>query len=387
MVPKNELHMAAVPTTAEVKATIPAECFERSLKRSIPYALFSVGLTLLTGVLALLFIPLEWAWAPAWIAYGYVNGTIAVGVWVLAHECGHRAFAPTTRVQDTVGFVLHSALLVPYFSWQRSHAIHHGKTNHLIEGETHVPKRNTTARGQRALRAQRRFGSTTHGAFTVLTRLGLGWPLYLLFGTTGGEDRGVTNHFWPARPFSQALFPDRWKRKVFWSGVGVLAMLGVLAAWAIARSPWEVITVYALPYLVVNGWLVTYTWLQHTDEDIPHYDNDDWSFVRGAFCSVDRPYGPIADLLHHRIGTTHVAHHLDAKIPHYNAAKATEAIREAFPDLYRYNPTPIRRALWEVATKCHVVAETDDGWQFTTEADVIDLTEPAADNVEQHTAA
>ena len=354
-----------VPSTAEVKAAIPSECFERKLSKSVPYAIMSLGLTLITGFLALQFIPLAWAWAPAWLAYAYLNGTIAIGVWVVAHECGHRAFAPTPKVQDAVGFVLHSSLLVPYFSWQRSHAIHHGKTNHLTDGETHVPKRVTTSRGRRTLRIRKWLGARTHGAFTVASRLGFGWPLYLMFGATGGPERGMTNHFWPVRPFSQALFPDRWKRKVIYSSLGVLAMLAVLATWAVVRSPWEVLALYVGPYVVVNAWLVTYTWLQHTDADIPHYGEDDWSFVRGAFCSVDRPYGPIVDFLHHRIGTTHVAHHLDAKIPHYHARKATEAIREAFPHLYRYNPTPIRRALWEVAKECHVVGETTDGWQFT----------------------
>ena len=28
---------------------------------------------------------------------------------------------------------------VPYFSWQRSHAVHHQHTNHIYKGETHVP--------------------------------------------------------------------------------------------------------------------------------------------------------------------------------------------------------------------------------------------------------
>ncbi len=378
LVTSTESPIAAIPTTAEVKAVIPTECFERSFARSLPYAVFSVGLTVLTGIVALAVIPLGWAWIPAWLAYAYLNGTIAVGAWVVAHECGHRAFSRTTRPQDAVGFVLHSALLVPYFSWQRSHAIHHGKTNHVIEGETHVPKRITTARGRRTLRARRRLGTGTHGVFTVAARLGLGWPLYLLMGSTGGAERGLTNHFWPARPFSQALFPDRWRRKVIWSSLGVLAMVALLAWWAIARSPWEVLAVYVGPYLVVNGWLVTYTWLQHTDADVPHYGSEDWSFVRGAFCSIDRPYGPIVDFLHHRIGTTHVAHHVDAKIPHYNARKATEALQKSFPHLYRMNPTPIRRALWEVATNCHVVAETDNGWQFTNALPPTDEFESAA---------
>jgi len=36
--------------------------------------------------------------------------------------------------------MLHTPLLVPYFSWQWSHHVHHMKCNHLTEGETHVPR-------------------------------------------------------------------------------------------------------------------------------------------------------------------------------------------------------------------------------------------------------
>eukprot|EP00964_Phaeocystis_antarctica_P095512 scaffold61941_cov57-Phaeocystis_antarctica.AAC.1 len=44
---------------------------------------------------------------------------------------------------------------------------------------------------------------------------------------------------------------------------------------------------------------------------------------RGAFLTIDRPYPPLIDWLHHRIGTTHVAHHIDCTIPHYRAQEVT----------------------------------------------------------------
>merc|ERR1719379_1593479 len=79
------------------------------------------------------------AFAPLWLAYGAVAGTVWTGMWVVAHECGHGAFSDNRFIQDLVGYVLHTALLVPYFSWQHSHAVHHANTNHITKGETHVP--------------------------------------------------------------------------------------------------------------------------------------------------------------------------------------------------------------------------------------------------------
>ena len=32
--------------------------------------------------------------------------------------------------------------------------------------------------------------------------------------------------------------------------------------------------------LVCNFWLVLYTWLQHTDVDVPHFEGDDWNLVK-----------------------------------------------------------------------------------------------------------
>ncbi|EER10926.1 conserved hypothetical protein, partial [Perkinsus marinus ATCC 50983] len=72
-----------------------------------------------------------------WCVYIFWQGVFFTGIWVMGHECGHGAFSPYPLVNDCVGFVLHSALLVPYFSWQYSHARHHKFTNHITRGETH----------------------------------------------------------------------------------------------------------------------------------------------------------------------------------------------------------------------------------------------------------
>ena len=124
-----------VPTKAQVRAVVPNHCFKRDTLRSLGHVAQSFVCTAATAALGLL-IPLKLAALPLWIAYAFVTGTAAMGLWVLAHECGHGAFSDNRALQDAVGYILHSLLLVPYFSWQRSHAVHHQHTNHIY-GERH----------------------------------------------------------------------------------------------------------------------------------------------------------------------------------------------------------------------------------------------------------
>jgi len=352
-----------LPTRADVRAAIPDGCFERSTARSMAHLAGSLGLVAALVALGT-FIPMTWAWAPVWVLYAIATGTAATGLWVLAHECGHGAFSANGALQTTVGFVLHSALLVPYYSWQRSHSVHHARTNHLDEGETHVPRRAHHARAATELRLRARLGPNAYAAVVITRTLLLGWPAYLLAGVTGADRRGRSNHFWPVRPFATELFPPRWHARVWASSAGVVVVVALLVAAAIRFGPMAVLLLYVAPYLVVNAWLVGYTWLQHTDVDVPHYCEREWTWLLGAFQTVDRPYGRVIDLLHHRIGSTHVAHHIDHRIPHYRAAAATDAIRSAFGEWYRFDPTPIPVALWRVGRECVAVSDHGDGWRF-----------------------
>ena len=301
-------------------------------------------------------IPLTLQAIPLWVAYGIICGTIAMGCWVLAHECGHNAFHPNRRVEGVVGFLLHSALLVPYYSWARSHSVHHAHCNHLEQGETHVPPRATSVQGQTTEQLKRKLHPTLFGIISLFNHLVIGWQLYLFLGATGGEDYGFpTSHFWNGNSFSNGkrrLFPEPFRTLMVRSNIGLLAMIGFLIVAAIQSSPLRVLCVYGLPYLVINMWLTTYTWLQHTDQNIPHFSNETWTWAKGALQTVDRPYGPVLNLLHHGIGSTHVCHHVNSAIPHYNAWRGTALLRQQFPDLVRYDSTPIPQALWRIATQC-----------------------------------
>lgn len=368
------------PSAGEIRAVIPEDCFEPETEKSLAYlgvSLAGTAACTAVGVNLLGLIGTSWLTLPIWAAYSAVTGTVAMGLWVLAHECGHGAFSKNRALQDTVGYILHSALLVPYFSWQRTHAVHHQYTNHIELGETHVPEtqregKSTSLNIRDSFDSMGEMGMTGFGILQLFMHLIVGWPAYLLIGATGGEARGMTNHFYP-EPLTtpdmpkKELFPGNWKEKVWQSDIGIAIMVGALSVWTALHGFGEVMALYGGPLLVINAWLVTYTWLQHTDVDVPHFDIDNHNYVKGALHTIDRPYDKLdpwglIDFLHHKIGTTHVAHHFDSSMPHYKAEIATEAIKGAFPQLYLYEPTPIPQALWRVAKGCTAVRKQGDRW-------------------------
>jgi len=376
------------PEARAIRAVIPADCFESDTLTSLGYlsvSIFGTALCTLIGVNLLNILPPENILTlPFWTAYSIVTGTVAMGLWVLAHECGHGAFSKNKTIQDTVGYVLHSLFLVPYYSWQRSHAVHHQYTNHMELGETHVPEPvEGPNEGSVATRAalMKQFGRTVGiriwGVIQAFVHLIIGWPAYLLIGATGGLDRGMTNHYWPdplttPKQPKKELFPGNWKEKVFKSDVGVAAVAASAIAWAACNGLPQMMALYGGPLIIVNAWLVLYTWLQHTDVDVPHFSQGNHNFVKGALHTIDRPYDKldpwgIIDFLHHKIGTTHVAHHFDSTIPHYKAQVATDAIKEAFPNLYLYDPTPIPEAVWRISKGCSSVEKRGDRWVWTNE--------------------
>lgn len=346
------------PSKADLLRVLPAELLQFNPLKAWTSLGMSLGLSALAYAVGTQ-LPLQlWA-APLWMIYGVVTGTVVMGCWVIAHECGHQAFHPNRKLESWIGFVLHSLLLVPYFSWARSHAVHHAHCNHLEEGETHVPPREDSPSGRVTEALRQRLGYRLFGWVSLFSHLILGWPLYLFLGATGGEDYGrPTSHFWNGGPFDRGtrhLFPRPFRGLMMRSNLGLIIMMVLLIWLAMVSSPLRVIAVYGLPYLVVNIWLVTYTWLQHTDVEIPHFSSDQWTWATGALQTVDRPYGTLLNVLHHGIGATHVCHHVNSRIPHYNAWRGNALLRAAYPDLVRYDPTPIHKALWRVATRCAAV--------------------------------
>ena len=364
-----------IPTKKQVRDALPPEVFEHSTANALGLVLRDACVLLAFGAPAWCLLPSEniplLAWA-AWMVYGFFQGIALTGWWVLAHECGHGGFSASQRLNDCVGWVLHSLCLVPYFSWQYSHAKHHSKTNSLQDGETHNPmsKADFVEAGYDKLHHM--IGDDAFAGFQLLTHLVLGWPMYLITNATGARRLyngkpiadNTLDHF---RPGSK-LFPPGWSFRVFLSSLGVALVLAGLFA---AGNVWggkKIALMYIPPYLWCNHWLVLYTWLQHTKPDVPQMGDEDWTWMKGALCTIDRPYAELfgfVDWMHHHIGSTHVFHHLFSNAPCYKAVEATRHLKAYLEPkgLYNYDPRGTVEAMWDTAKDCHYV-EALDGVQY-----------------------
>ncbi len=130
---------------------------------------------------------------------------------------------PFESSNDTVGFVVHSSLLVPYFSWKISHGKHHKATGHIERDIVFMP-RTRSEFAKRVSIAIENLSEVVEDAplysfFIIFARQLLEWPFFLLANRTGhnyherqpegrGKNKmngwgGGVNHFSPSSPLQR----------------------------------------------------------------------------------------------------------------------------------------------------------------------------------------
>ncbi|KAF2811210.1 uncharacterized protein BDZ99DRAFT_462473, partial [Mytilinidion resinicola] len=355
----------------ELRRAIPDYCFKASTARSLAYVARDLFLAGSLAYLALYTIPTYTTSSSlprflAWQLYGFCQGLVGTGIWILAHECGHGAFSASTRLNNVVGWALHSSLLVPFFSWKFTHHQHHQFTGHMTKDTAFVPVREEEPISDLAAAMESLENMTEDAPIVAFLRLivaqTLGWPLYLIFQITAGKGSDIhkgnrkttwynRSHFAPGG----VLFTSQQWKYIFASDVGL--GLTMAALWVLKqRMGWAMVwNLYGLPYMWVHHWLVAITYLHHTHADLPHFEADGWTFARGATSTVDRDMGFIDRHLFHGIIGTHVCHHLFPRIPFYYAEDATAAIVPVLGAAYHKDSTPFMLSLWRTFTTCRWV--------------------------------
>ncbi|KAI1259964.1 fatty acid desaturase-domain-containing protein [Xylariaceae sp. FL1019] len=392
------LHEAVVPsgeiTTGDnvkldvkgLRAAIPAHCLKPSTLRSFSFVFRDLAFYL-AFLCTALYVERTTnnyvvSFLNRFIVFPYAAGIALTGLWVLGHEAGHGAFSTNQKVANTVGFIIHSALMSPYFAWRSSHGRHHQYANNVAIDLNYVPPSreeyrtmfgNRSKRGQEALQKKFEAEGKESGIhdddvfedapFVVLLRIILqqviGWYWYLLTHITAGPESSPkrTRGWWDNSHFlpNSSLFRDDEFWNILLSDIGLLVMMGVIYTAGKQFGFMTVLWTYGIPLLWVNHWIVMITYLHHTHTDLPKYAPESWTYLRGALATVDRDPGFILRHMTHHIIDLHVIHHLFPRIPHYHAAEATNAIKPLLGDQYHVDKTSYWGALWTAFTDCQWV--------------------------------
>lgn len=255
----------SVPDIKTLRNAIPAHCFASSTSRSLGYLLRDVVFACTLYWLAIHFIPMlpiPILRGVAWIAYGFIQGLVGTGLWILAHEAGHGAFSSSAKLNDLVGWVVHSILLVPYFSWKFSHQRHHMFTGHMEKDMVFVPETRVDHfdRIRAAFIDPDQFEDIPVVQLVrLLLHQLLAWPMYLLFNISAGKaslQKSSTKWFRQSHfDAYSSIFRNSEAWYIILSDVGLGLTIGALYVFLAKHSMVNFMLVYGQPYLWVHHWL------------------------------------------------------------------------------------------------------------------------------------
>ncbi|KAI0718558.1 fatty acid desaturase-domain-containing protein [Cerioporus squamosus] len=360
----------------EIRAAIPPHLFVRDTKRGLAWLALDLLMAAVCWKLALyidpsfkspaairLLSPLgasiaRWA---CWAVYWWFQGLIFTGVWVIGHECGHGAFSSIQWVCDVIGFITHTLLWTPFFSWRISHHRHHCNHASMERDEVYVPKTRSDLgipqeHGHKIDYDEYLGDTPIYTLFMLVRQQLLAFPAYLLWNVSGQKNYPKwTNHLDP----NSILFTREQRHLVIMSNLGILFMI---ASVRLACNAWGAASVakfYGIPWLCVTHWFIMITYLHHTDPKLPHYRQPEWNFQRGAAATVDRNFlGWMGRFFLHDVAHYHVIHHFFPKMPFYHGAEATKYLKTFIGEHYHYSEKPVFKALWDNYNECQFVEDT-----------------------------
>jgi omega-6 fatty acid desaturase (delta-12 desaturase) len=223
---------------------------------------------------------------------------------IIFHDCGHGSFFASQRLNDLVGFITGVLTLTPYYSWKHDHAIHHATSGDLD---------------------RRGVGDV----YTMTVREYLAAPWWKRFGYRVMRNPVAMFVFGSLLVFvvAQRIPHGTGKRErasIWWTNLAlacIAVLLSLLFGW---RAYLTVQLLVVLFGASVGIWLF---YVQHNFEGVYWERHAQWSYFKASMQGSSFYKLPaVLNWFSGNIGFHHI-HHLGARIPNYNLARA-----------YRENP-------------------------------------------------
>ncbi len=227
-----------------------------------------------------------------------------VRTFIIFHDCGHGSFFKSQKANDLVGTITGILTFTPYHRWKHDHAVHHATAGDLD-----------------------RRGVGDVYTMTVQEFLDAPWWKRLGYAVMRNPVAMFLIGSLAVFVVTQRIPPSRGRREqasVWWTNLALVS-LGIL--WSLLFG-WQAYMVVQLLVILMGAsvgiWLF---YVQHNYEGVYWARHADWDYFKASLHGSSFYQLPaVLNWFSGNIGYHHI-HHLGAKIPNYNLAKA-----------YRENP-------------------------------------------------
>lgn len=266
-------------------------------------------LTITAAPFVLVWYIMHWAMMHAYVWLYCALLPVAVGflvrLFLIQHDCGHRAFLPAQRANDWLGRCLGVLTLTPYAHWRRAHAVHHATSGNL--DRRGVGDIDTLTVSEYLARAGwPRWRYRLYRNPILLFFIGPAFVFFLQNRVPAGFFRAGWRH-WASTLGTNASIAGALVLMSYWIG---------LKPFLLVQGPIMLLSAS------VGGWLF---YVQHQFENAYWSRTGAWSFrdaaLRGS-SHYDLP--PILRWFTANIGMHHV-HHLCSRIPFYRLPLAVRS--------------------------------------------------------------
>lgn len=333
------------------------ECSLWTFRKAIPETCFAISPRQSWGTLARilltlsLFIFLETKLdGPILLLIWFFHGQAMVGLFVLAHECGHGSFSKSRRMNSFIGHLAFSPLGNGLVTWKLTHDHHHAHTQ---------------LRGQEVdwsswLKTRKEFSETTWRK-DFMTRLGYLLPMGILSWVGWNA---IRRGMYKNKIMNRPLTPKE-ARAVTLSNLFMFLIMGLiyLLLWKFTGI-WGVLKYHAIPATIamVTGYLLLI--IQHANPESLWYEDKSWTPVRGQLATTfDIRFPGIFEWLWLNINI-HIPHHIAPRIPWYHLPEAQKNLIKTYPEFYQQRKFEWRELSWMIRTPYLEYIEEKNYYRF-----------------------
>lgn len=303
----------------DIKRVIPSSCFQISEMRS--WATLARILLCLAVVLTLEVKLEAWALPVLW----FLHGQILVGLFVLAHDCGHGTFSRHPQVNSVIGHLAFAPLGNGFEVWKRTHNHHHAHTQKIGQDVDWSSWLKTRAQlSQLTWRKD------------FWTKLGYSLPFGIFLWVFLNAVR---------RGFDKRTLSEKRSNLFMWA-----TLISLYVGLIYCTGLWGLLKYHLIPATIAmytGYFLLT---IQHANSESSWFEAETWTPYKGQIqATFDVRFHPFLEWLWLDINI-HIPHHVAPQIPWYHLKTASRELKAHFNPLYQERKMSWSEVKWMLKT-------------------------------------